>query len=285
VVDLLCLLRPGPESISPTAHYTGYVWAHHGLGPTELATYEGMAMYAAMLPANWASAVAGGPTLPDMLLARHRRIDDVLTRWIRTGEVSQVVEVAAGMSPRGYRFSQAYGPDRLTYVEADLPGMSARKRQAMRRLPDDPAHHRFASVDALQAGGPGSLEELLSGLDKERGVAVVTEGLVNYLPTSTMLALWTRLAELLSAFPAGVYVSDIVPPGAVAAPLERLATTALGLLVRSGTYLHFDDDEQTIRALTGCGFGQAQIHHPEDGVEPAEQRSARVVRVIEATTG
>ena len=31
----------GGESISPTAHYTGYVWARNGLSHPELETLEG----------------------------------------------------------------------------------------------------------------------------------------------------------------------------------------------------------------------------------------------------
>ena len=41
-------------SIGPTAHYTGYVWARHGLSHPELATRQGHALYlaaeAALLP-------------------------------------------------------------------------------------------------------------------------------------------------------------------------------------------------------------------------------------------
>jgi len=44
-----------------------------------------------------------------------------------------VIEVAAGLSPRGWRFRRRYG-DRLTYVEADLPAMAARKRGALERM-------------------------------------------------------------------------------------------------------------------------------------------------------
>ena len=55
-----------------------------------------------------------------MLLARHHLIDHRLHAAIESGRVGQVIEVAAGLSPRGWRFASRYG-SRLTYLEADLP--------------------------------------------------------------------------------------------------------------------------------------------------------------------
>src|SRR5437016_178999 len=108
------------ETISPTAHYTGYVWFAHGLSHPAFATKEGRIFYAAMRTANAASRVLGGPTLEGMLLARHRVIDHLLERAIADGRIGQIVEIAAGLSPRGWRFAGRHG-DAITYVEADLP--------------------------------------------------------------------------------------------------------------------------------------------------------------------
>ena len=121
-----------PDSISPTAHYTSAVWARHGLSHPALATAEGRVLFAALQPAMAASALAGGPRLEGMLLARHRVIDDLLSEAIDKGRIDQVIEVAAGLSPRGWRFAQRYG-ERVTYVEADLPAMAERKRRALAR--------------------------------------------------------------------------------------------------------------------------------------------------------
>src|SRR5918912_703704 len=127
------LLRRGSDAISPTAHYTGHVWGRNGLSHPELATLEGRVFFDALAPAMLASRAVGGPTLEGLLLARHRIIDELLTEAIEDGRVAQVIEIAAGMSPRGWRFAQRYG-ERLTYVEADLPAMAARKRQALERM-------------------------------------------------------------------------------------------------------------------------------------------------------
>src|SRR5262245_56900310 len=117
-----------PETISPTAHYTGYVWFVSGESPEAFATRPARRVHQARRgPSNIAHRV-GWPTLPGMLLARHRLIDLRLANAIDAGEISQIVEVAAGLSPRGWRFRTRYG-DAITYVEADLPGMLANKRR------------------------------------------------------------------------------------------------------------------------------------------------------------
>src|ERR687883_1073412 len=101
-------LPRGSDAISPTAHYTGHVWGRNGLSHPGLGTLEGRLLFDALAPAMVVSRALGGPTLEGMLLARHRIIDALLARAIDDGRVSQVVEVACGMSPRGWRFAERY---------------------------------------------------------------------------------------------------------------------------------------------------------------------------------
>src|SRR5687767_7288592 len=125
--------RAHPETISPTAHYTGYVWFVHGQSHEAFATTTGRVMYHALRGPNVLAQRANLPTLEGMLLARHQLIDLRLQRAIDAGEIQQVIEVAAGLSPRGWRFRTRYG-DKITYVEADLPGMIAHKRRILAEL-------------------------------------------------------------------------------------------------------------------------------------------------------
>src|SRR4051812_25543346 len=103
------MLTRGPEAISPTAHYTAAVWERHGLSDQAFTTPEGRVLHAALSPAMTASRLAGGPTLEGFLLARHRVIDQQLEAAIADGRVSQVVELAAGLSPRGWRLTLEHG--------------------------------------------------------------------------------------------------------------------------------------------------------------------------------
>ena len=172
----------GSDAISPTAHYTGYVWARNGLSHPALETREGRVLFDAARPMNAISEAFGGASLETYLLTRHRAIDVLLERAIEHAGVSQVVEVACGLSPRGWRFTRRYG-DRLTYIEADLRAMAQRKRRALERMGALSERHRVVEVDALRASGPGSLAGVAAGLDHGAALAIVTEGLLGYLPT------------------------------------------------------------------------------------------------------
>src|SRR3954451_8128447 len=139
-------------AISPTAHYTGETWVKNGLSHPRLATWQGRFFHATLALPNALSRSLGGPSLDGLLLARHRIIDALLDQLIQGG-VSQVVEAACGMSPRGWRFSERYG-DALTYIEADLPPMARRKREALAQMGSLGEHHRVVELDVLRDGGP-----------------------------------------------------------------------------------------------------------------------------------
>jgi O-methyltransferase involved in polyketide biosynthesis len=204
-----------------------------------------------------ASRLIGGPVLEPYLLARHRALDALLTTAIEQGGISQVLELACGLSPRGWRFSQRYG-SRLTYIEADLPGMAARKRAALERMGELSEHHRVVDVDALAADGPGSLDALFATLDPTRGVAVITEGLLNYLQQPAVVDLWRRIATGLARFPAGRYYSDLVP-GSERSLLVNIGSHALGVFVRGPVGTPFRDAVSVQEALRFAGFSSGAL--------------------------
>ena len=98
---------PDTSRISPTAHYTGYVWVREGLADPRMATRSGRILHALMAPvARMGSRFFAGYTLDDTLLQRHRIIDALLDGEIAAG-ARAVVEIAAGLSPRGQRITAA----------------------------------------------------------------------------------------------------------------------------------------------------------------------------------
>lgn len=278
------ILRRGPQSISPTAHYTGYVWARQGLGPKELSTPEGRLFFRGLQPLMTVNGLIGGPTVEGFLLARHRLIDLLLTEAIEAGTVTQVVEIAAGMSPRGQRFAETYG-DRITYVEADLPAMAARKRKALTDLGSLGDHHRVVDIDALQDVGPDSLAVVVGGLDPDRGVAFITEGLLNYLSPDDVRGLWARIAAAGQRFPQAIYLSDLHLRCENSGTLTRLFSLALGTFVRGSIHFHFEDAAEAEHELAVAGFDRATLHLPAefaDRIPGADSTNARGVRVLDA---
>lgn len=271
------------DRIGPTAHYTGYVWARNGLSHSELATTEGRILFDSLQPTMLASRALGGPTLEEYLLARHRAIDALLARAIEHHGVSQVIEVAAGLSPRGWRFAQRYG-ERLVYVEADLPEMAARKRTALERMGSLSDQHRVSEVDALREDeGPGSLAAVIAELDERAGLAIVTEGLLGYLPPDAVAGMWRRFALALARFPTGRYISDVHMGGAQT-PQVRAFRVLLSAFVRGRVYLHFSDAAEAEAALRDAGFAEAEVRRAADIADPGRDAGQRLAHILEAST-
>jgi O-methyltransferase involved in polyketide biosynthesis len=271
------------DAISPTAHYTGEAWVRNGLSHPQLATRQGRFLHRTLALPNAASRWVGGPTLEGLLLARHRIIDSVLDEWIERG-VGQVVEAACGMSPRGWRFSERYG-DRLTYIEADLPAMARRKREALARMGSLGDHHRVVDLDVLRAGGPGSLDSLAGELDPAKGLVVITEGLLTYFDDPTVEALWARLARVLSGFSQGAYLADLrfARPGRGLS--ERAFDLVLGAFVRGRVHAYRGDEASAEASLRNAGFKEARLHPGDKHPAAAEARDdpgAGAIGIVEA---
>jgi O-methyltransferase involved in polyketide biosynthesis len=279
-------VSPSPSRISPTAHYTGYVWAHHGLGDADLATPAGRVLHTAAQGVLGPLELLGGPTLEHFLLARHRIIDHLLEEAITSGTVGQVVELAAGLSPRGLEMTRRHPG--LTYVEVDLPGMAAQKDAILRAKGADPDRHRAVTADVMD---DRRFAEVFSGpdsmLDPAVGTAVVTEGLLNYFPREAVLALWRRTARELRRFPAGRYYSDLHVASRTGR-LDRLFIAGLSAFVRGQVHLHFADVPEAVGALRASGFEHAVLHAPRDHARTLpdmDKPGADRVRVIEAHAG
>lgn len=268
--------RGGSGAISPTAHYTGYVWARNGLGDPALATTAGRALFAAGQGVMVPLGIAGGPTLEHFLLARHRIIDRLLDEAVERGEVTQVVELAAGLSPRGLLATRRHPG--LTYVEVDLPDMAAHKARLLAGR-TDASRHRVVAGDVLD---DAAFAAVFADLAPDGGAAVITEGLLNYFPRSAVEGLWRRTARELRHFPSGRYWSDLHLASRTGR-VDRVFTTALGTFVRGGVHLHFEDAPRARGALLAAGFQDATLHAPRDfasqlpGMDAAGADRVRVV--------
>jgi O-methyltransferase involved in polyketide biosynthesis len=260
-------MTSGSEAVSPTAHYTGYVWARNGLSHPEFETLEGLIMFESLRPMMAVSGLLGRGTLESYLLARHRAIDALLEQAIEQRGVRQVIEVAAGLSPRGWRFARRYG-ERLTYIEADLPGMADRKRHALARIGSDPHRHMVRELDVLSEDG---LAAVAGELEPSHGLAILTEGLLGYLPSDDVRAVWHRFAATLAGFAAGVYISDVhIGSDQDAAVLAF--RVLLSLFVRRPVHPHFHSPEEVVAALKAAGFAAAEVR---SAVDVTSQRGGR----------
>ncbi len=269
------------DAIGHTAHYTGEVWSRNGLSHPLLRTREGRILYDALHPVMSVTAAVGGPSLETYLLARHRAIDALLGAAIEDHGVSQVIEVAAGLSPRGWRFACRYPA--LTYVEADLPAMAERKRRALRRIGTLGDRHRVEDLDALADDGPASLAAVAAGLDHRRSLAIITEGLLLYLTPDAVDGLWRRFGTTVAQFAGGRYISDL-RLGSAAGAAVRSFPVLLSAFVRGPVYVHFDEAGQAEDRLRASGFSQARVRPAWQIVDTPADRGSRLAHILEAST-
>jgi O-methyltransferase involved in polyketide biosynthesis len=266
---------PAADSrISPTAHYTSYVWVRNGLSHPALASPLGRRLYRILWPVMQSYRLATRrPALEEMLLLRHRAIDSLLARAIEAGRVSQVIEIAAGFSARAIRFKKKF--PHLVYLEGDLAAQAAEKRRILDEAGLRGIDHDVLPLDALIDSESESLAEVArTRLDSKHGCAILTEGLVGYFDTPTVQRLWKRIAGVLKDFPYGLYLGDINlavdARGFAAGAFKR----ALELFARGKVHLHYQTVAEAEVALRQAGFSTVTLHWPEE----------QMVRVIEATT-
>lgn len=122
-----------------------------------------------------------------------------VNRILEEIDSTQILELAAGFSPRGMDFSQRG----VLYVETDLPGMIEQKRQLVAAiLGSIPANLRFAPASVLNQPG------LMAACANFRpdSIAITTEGLLRYLtfPEKTQLA--ANVHAILSQY-GGVWIT------------------------------------------------------------------------------
>ncbi len=276
--------------ISPTAHYTGFVWCRNGISHPVFETRRGWLLFNALRPMNFVYQKLGGATLEGMLLARHQVIDQLLVEAIESGRVGQVIEVAAGLSPRGYRFSRRYRDIGLRYVEGDLPDMVEQKRAVLAAGGLSGDNHWLVELNALSDDGPNSIKAVGAELlDPSVGTAVITEGLLGYFSPEDVRGMWRRFASFLSDYPQGVYLSDL-NIGEDTGSLRGTKTfqKMLSVFARGQVYVHFDQAAEAAAELEQAGFATAELHDPKvfaEQLQLSHQSERTVIRVIEAQIG
>ncbi|HMV60977.1 MAG TPA: class I SAM-dependent methyltransferase [Agitococcus sp.] len=273
------------SSISFTAYYTGEVWRQHGLSADAFKTYQGQALYYLGQPIETLARVVAGMSTQTTLLQRHQIIDYVLTKAIEEQGITQIVEIACGLSPRGVRFCQHY--DHIHYIEADLPAMLGHKQKLLAEngLLND--RHRVVGINILEQNSHDALEEVFQReLDPTQKTLVITEGLINYFDYPTISQFWTRLAQSLKQFPQGAYVTDLYPNFKWHPMVKIINSFVFGLAkaTQSHVTLHFNSQQAVIDGFKDCGFATTTVHVPEayyHFLPIPTQRIASLVRVVE----
>jgi len=284
-------IRSGTHShdtsrISISAHYTGYVWYRHGLSEKHFVTPMGRFAGAALAPVNAFLRIAAGADIDTFLLQRHLVIDHLLEDLIEKEGITQVVEIASGLSPRGYRLRQKY--PHIRYIEADLPAMAQRKAILLAELETGP-EHTVQACNILQSLGPDSLHSLLNQLNPLAKTVIVTEGLVNYFKLPVIREVWSRMAKELQRFSGGWYITDLYPDFAHHPSYRyvKWAQKLVGFFTRGQWPLHYSSDQAILDGFDADGFTHTEVNDPADFYQRLDLPQAKtptLVRIIRART-
>jgi O-methyltransferase involved in polyketide biosynthesis len=127
---------------------------------------------------------------------------------LRASGMDQILELASGLSLRGLAMTEAHPG--LTYVETDLPALNDEKRSLVthvrlqHHLPDRPGY-LLRTANALELG---QLRDATETCDRARPLAVVTEGLLQYLSPAELEGVAANIRSLLAAFgPGGLWIT------------------------------------------------------------------------------
>mgnify|MGYP003548481082 CR=1 FL=1 len=242
--------------ISFTAHYTGYIWYQMGMSHPALATNKGKFLTKLVNPfETWAERIVGG-SMRTTLKQRHQMIDKALTRLIEQHPNLQVIEIAAGLSPRGWRFRNQY--PNIRYIEVDLPDMAQVKQHALIE-----AGQAQAEVLAIDLFTP-ELKTLFDRLEQNAPVVIISEGLINYFTKENLQQLWQSFAQYGATFPEFYYLTDLYPEPTQhrLAKLIWQSSKLLKVMSRSAFSFHFQTPTEVINFFKMCGFSQVQVQQP-----------------------
>ncbi|MFT5063641.1 MAG: O-methyltransferase involved in polyketide biosynthesis [Gammaproteobacteria bacterium] len=226
-----------------------------------------------------------GLSFDDLMLARHRGIDDALTQAIDTGHVTQVIELAAGLSPRGWRMTKKYG-ESILYVETDLPHMITRKETLLDRNRLRGPRHSVQAINVLSASGADSLAALFDSLDPTQGVAIISEGLLNYLDDQQLMFALNNIANVLQTHEHNIFLADYYLNDEIKGVITTTFLAMLKTFVRGHVSIHDANVEMATRRLKQCGFTKVTL--PTADTLPSNKTlngsiGARKVHILQAS--
>jgi len=171
----------------------------------------------------------------------------IVNHVLKAHQAKQVLEIAAGFSPRGLNMAKDAS---VTYVEVDLPELVQDKRQMIEtlirqaRIPVQPNFH-------LLEGNALNLEDLLSATRffTDAPIAVINEGLLSYLNRAERTTFAQNVHTLLERF-GGVWITpDIEIP---------LTKETIGQIAEQAK-----DRTAQIEAITGIDVLQNRFENEE----------------------
>lgn len=253
--------------ISFTAHYTGYIWYQMGISHEALATTKGKSLAYLVHPIeSWAEKYVGG-SMRTTLKQRHTMLDHHLEQLIQESPDLQVLEIACGLSPRGWWFRQHYPS--ITYRELDLPDMAQTKQNALQQIENNAPE--VLSVDLFTEAFAQAFEVF----DPNRPLVVISEGLINYFDKDLLKQLIQSIAHYGTSFKKFHYLTDLYPEPVKnkLASIIWNSSKLLKLMSRSSFSFHFKSPKEVEDFFKDTEFDQVSVEQPQIFFGQASQDS------------
>jgi O-methyltransferase involved in polyketide biosynthesis len=193
--------QEGNEKISPTARYVAHIRTFTDIPYAKEIAEESQAGgdFQTLAGESAKSVIQFTPVLE----ARYKATDQIIAQH----HITQVLEIAAGLSPRGLAMTE--NPD-VVYVATDLPQILAQIKTLaeaiLAKLHIQRSNLYFRVVNALDR------DELLSSVSPfqpGRPIAIITEGLLPYLTQAEKETLAANIHDLLKQY-GGIWITPDV---------------------------------------------------------------------------
>ena len=274
------------SGISFTALYTGQVWYEYGMSNHFFTNAKSKLLFEAMRPFEFAAKHSVGVNLEDILLQRHKIIDHIIEQRMLKDGVSQILEIACGYSPRGYKLSQRH--PNLTYIEADLPKVAKQKNRLLNENTHMTPGHKVVSCDIFSEHSSRSLNNVITEfLNPNQPTIIITEGLVNYFTLENISLFWRKLVTQHHLREKAWYVTDMAfaPNKSRLPSAVRSAGAILSLATGSSISFHFRDEHHLLSTFNDYSFQNVTLHSPADyqrKLRLPNSKNKSLMQVVEA---
>jgi len=198
-----------------------------------------------------------GGSMRTTLKQRHTMLDHHLEQLIQESPDLQVLEIACGLSPRGWWFRQHYPS--ITYRELDLPDMAQTKQNALQQIEKNAPE--ILSVDLFTEAFAQAFEVF----DPSRPLVVISEGLINYFDKDLLKQLIQAIGHYGATFIKLHYLTDLYPEPVKnkLASIIWNSSKLLKLMSRSSFSFHFKTPLEVKDFFKDAGFSQVNVEQPQ----------------------
>lgn len=174
----------------------------------------------------------------------------LLNRFLKESGNKQVLELAAGIAPRGIEMTQ--DPE-MIYAEVDLHGIVEQKKEIIESLEQQSKIQPNKNLTFIEGSTIDRevLSEATANFDEAKSIAVIHEGLMRYLNFTEKTQVAENVRGLLQKF-GGVYITpDITLKVFVDDRVKNVVSKMIGMDINANA---FDSVEQAEQFFGDLGF-------------------------------